>query len=77
MKAIYQPRSGFSDHEIAAEHVTILGFVVGEYEPGYMRSGSKKCTLAIIAFEDGRIRETELSALRYVAPADTREGAPE
>lgn len=80
-KAIYQPQSGFSDYEIPAKEVTILGFVYGEFEPGYWRSGSKRCTLAVIALEDGSLREAELSSLTYLdAPrinpseAEGREG---
>ncbi len=66
IKATYTPRSGFSDREHSAIDVTILGFVFGEYEPGYMRSGTKECVLAVIALPDGRIIHAELSMLLYV-----------
>lgn len=65
MKATYQPKSGFSDYEIPAREVTILGFVTGTYEPGYQRS-SKTAALAIVADEDGRLIQSELQFLRYI-----------
>jgi hypothetical protein len=63
--AEYTRRTGFRDSDSPPEVVTILGFVEGTYEPGYQRYGSKNCTLAIIAYEDGRLDKAELCDLRY------------
>lgn len=65
MKAIYKPKSGFAA-TLPPKAVTILGFVYGDYEPPYWKTGSMKCTMAIVAFDDGSIIESELSSLQYV-----------
>lgn len=65
IQAEYTRRTGFRDSDYPPEVVTILGFVEGTYEPGYQRSGSKSCTLAIIAYENGRLDKAELCDLRY------------
>lgn len=66
IQAEYTRRTGFRDSDYPPEVVTILGFVEGTYEPGYQRHGSKSCTLAIIAYEDGRLGQAELCDLRYM-----------
>ena len=64
MRAEYTFISGFRDSNYEPELVDVLGFVFGEYDPGYQRSGSKKCVLAIVADESGRIFQTELHQLK-------------
>lgn len=71
MKAIYSPKSGFSDHTPPKEKVTILGFVFGQYEPGYSTRRSQPSTLAIIALETGAIIECELQFLKYLGDQTT------
>ena len=65
MIALYQPRTGFSDSHSYMEEVTILGFAVADIEPGYQRSGRKRCTVAIIADKNGRLSQAELCDLTY------------
>ena len=74
IKAEYTRRTGFRDSDIQPEVVTILGFVEGTYEPGYQRYGSKNCTLAIIAYEGGRLDKVELCDLRYIRQGQAKEG---
>lgn len=64
MKATRKQRSGFSDYEHPTENVRILGFVHATIEPGYMRSGSKACIVAVVATEDGRLSTAELCELK-------------
>lgn len=64
MKALLHRPSGFADRTMAPVSVTIVGFVYGEYEPGYQRSGIKKCTLAIIADDAGYLSTAELPHLK-------------
>lgn len=64
MKATRKRRSGFSDYEHSDENVRILGFVHTTIEPGYMRSGSKSCVVAIVATDDGRLSTAELEELK-------------
>lgn len=72
ISALYTRETGFRDDQREPVPVTILGFVYGEYEPGYQSSGSKRSTLAIIAGADGRIFEAELRHLRFrPAPLET------
>jgi hypothetical protein len=74
IKAEYTRRTGFRDEDVRPEVVTILGFVEGTYEPGYQRYGSKSCTLAIIAYEGGRLDKVELCDLRYIRQGQAKEG---
>lgn len=73
ISALYTRETGFRDDHREPVPVTIIGFVYGEYEPGYQRSGSKRCTLAIVAGEDGYIFEAELRHLRRPAPIEDGE----
>jgi len=73
VQAFYTRETGFRDDHRDPEPVTILGFVYGEYEPGYKVSGSKRCTLAVVAGRDGRIFEAELRHLR-VPPKSQESG---
>ncbi len=66
MKAMHQRRTGFRDYEVAPDHVTILGFVEATIEPGYQRHGTKKCIVAVIAKDDGRLGTAELDELTLV-----------
>jgi len=63
MKATYQPRSGFSNYQIEPRPVTILGFVEATIEPGYQSHGIKRCIVAVISDEHGKLSTAELSAL--------------
>lgn len=63
MKATYRRRSGWADCEIEPQAVTILGFVEATIEPGYMRHGSKRCVVAIVYGDDGKLMQAELSDL--------------
>jgi hypothetical protein len=63
--ALYTRETGFRDDRREPEPVEILGVVYGEYEPGYMASGSKRSVLAIVAGADGHIFPAELRHLRY------------
>lgn len=63
MQAIYQPPSGFRDHEIPAKEVTILSFVETTFAPGYMARGEKRGLVAVIADERGRLTTAELPHL--------------
>ena len=66
MKAVRQRRSGFSDYEHGAEDVTILGFVHTTIEPGYQRTGTKTCIVAVVATQDGRLSTAELGELKLI-----------
>lgn len=67
-KATYQRKTGLKDYEPEPQAVTILGFARADFEPGYWSSGTKKCTVAIIADQSGRLLEAELDSLTLSMP---------
>jgi hypothetical protein len=63
MRALYQPPPGFRGSEREPVSVTILGFVEATIELDYERHGSKRCIVAVVADEAGRLITAELSHL--------------
>lgn len=63
IRATHRPRSGFQDYEIPPSEVTILSFVEATIAPGYRSSGTKRCIVAIIVGDDGRLDTAELPHL--------------
>lgn len=68
MKAIYQPRSGFRDNNSPPHEVDILSFVETEISPGYLPQshGNKRCLVAVVAYENGRLGTVELCDLKII-----------
>lgn len=57
MEAIYQRYSGWRDHKLREETVTILGFVESTVHQAH---GQQRCVVAVIADERGQLRTAEL-----------------